>query len=82
MTCSMTVNLLGRNILEAVANDSWISSLTEGKEYEVLATHGHYVLIEEDNGRIVWNYDRLFELVGEHELDKVDVKFTVNWDFI
>jgi len=56
--------------------------LTEGKEYEVLAVHGHYVLIEEDNGRVVWNYDRLFELIGEHEEDKVDVKFTVNWNFI
>ena len=66
----------------AISNDSWISSLTEGKEYEVLAVHGSYVLIKEDNGRLVWNYDRLFELVGEHEEDKVDVKFTVNWDFI
>ena len=68
--------------MEAVANDNWIGCLTEGKEYEVLAVHGSYVLIEEDNGRLVWNYDRLFELVGEHEEDKVDVKFTVNWDFI
>ena len=66
----------------AISNDSWVSCLTEGKEYEVLAVHGHYVLIEEDNGRIKWNYDRLFNLVGEHEQDKVNVEFRVNWDFI
>lgn len=65
-----------------ISNDNWQGSLTEGKEYEVLAVHGHYVLIEEDSGRIAWNYDRLFQLVGEHEQDKVDVKFTVNWNFI
>ena len=82
MICSMTVRLLGRKNLVAVANDNWISCLTEGESYEVLAVHGSYVLIEEDNGRIAWNYCRLFELVGEHEEDKVDVKFTVNWDFI
>ena len=68
--------------LVGISNDNWISSLTEGKEYEVLAVHGHYVLIEEDNGRIKWNYDRLFNLVGEHEQDKVNVEFRVNWDFI
>ena len=79
----MTVRSLGRtSLVVAISNDSWISSLIEGKEYEVLAVHGHYILIEEDSGRIKWNYDRLFQLVGEHENDKVNVKFTVNWNFI
>ena len=68
--------------LVGIANDSWISSLTEGKSYEVLAVHGHYVLIEEDSGRIKWNYERLFELVGEHVENKVNVEFRVNWNFI
>lgn len=66
----------------AISNDYWQGSLTEGKEYEVLAVHGSYVLIEEDNGRLVWNYDRLFQLVGEHEENKIYVKFTVNWNII
>jgi hypothetical protein len=68
--------------LVGISNDSWQGCLTEGKEYEVLAVHGYYVLIEEDSGRIKWNYDRLFELVGEHEGDKVKMEFTVNWNFI
>ena len=66
----------------AISNDKWQGSLTEGRSYEVLAVHGSYVLIEENSGRIVWVYDRLFELVGEHEQDKVNVEFRVNWDFI
>ena len=82
MICSMTVRLLGLMSLVAISNDKWQGSLTEGKQYEVLAVHGHYVLIEEDSRRLVWNYMKLFNLVGEHEEDKVDVKFTVNWNFI
>ena len=69
-------------ILVGISNDNWISCLTEGKSYEVLAVHGSYVLVEEDNGRLVWNYMKLFNLVGEHEKDKVYVEFRVNWDFI
>ena len=68
--------------LVGISNDSWQGCLTEGKEYEVLAVYGHYVLIEEDSGRIVWNYVKLFELVGEHEQDKVNVEFKVNWNII
>ena len=66
----------------AISNDSWQGCLTEGRSYEVLAVHGHYVLIEEDSGRIVWVYDRLFDLVGEHEEDKVKMGFKINWNFI
>ena len=69
-------------ILVGISNDSWQGCLTEGCRYEVLAIHGHYVLIEEDSGRIVWNYDRLFELVGEHEQDKVSVEFKINWEVL
>lgn len=71
-----------KKTLVAVANDSWVSCLTEGKEYEVLAVHGSYVLVEEDNKRIVWNYNKLFKLIGEHECDKVDFKFIVNWNIL
>ena len=65
-----------------ISNDSWQGCLTEGRSYEVLAVHGSYVLVEEDSGRIKWNYDRLFQLVGEHEEDKVSVEFKVNWNII
>ena len=50
--------------MKAISKDSWINQLTEGKVYEVLDVHGYYVLIVEDNNRIVWNYAKLFDISG------------------
>ena len=50
--------------MKAISKDSWINQLTENKSYEVLDVHGYYVLIVEDNNRIVWNYAKLFDISG------------------
>ena len=61
--------------MKAISNDLWINQLTEGKVYEVLDVHGYYILIVEDNNRIVWNYAKLFEISGSLDEDRIKYKF-------
>ena len=61
--------------------DSWISTLTEGKEYEVLATHFPYVCVELDDGRSAWEYNRLFSKCSEEVTDD-RYKFKINWEVL
>ena len=66
----------------AIAKDDFISCLTEGKEYEVLAEDGLYILIKEDNGRLVWNYAAMFSIIGKLERSDKNLKIKVNYDII
>ena len=62
--------------------DSWISQLTEDKLYKVMAIHQHYYLIEEDSGRLAWNYERLFEVVQSDRSDLIKVNKPCNYDIL
>ena len=66
----------------AIAKDDFISCLTEGKEYEVLAEDGLYILIKEDNGRLVWNYAAGFSTIGKLEQSDKSLKIKVNYNII
>ena len=66
----------------AIAKDDFISCLTEEKEYEVLAEDGLYVLIKEDNGRLVWNYTALFFIIGKLEQSDKNLKMKINYNII
>ena len=61
--------------------DSWQSQLTECKEYEVLATHNQYVCVEDDMGRVVWEYKGLFTACSE-EVTNDNYKFKINWNIL
>ena len=61
--------------MKAISKDGWINQLTENKSYEVLDVHGYYVLIVEDNNRIVWNYAKLFDISGSLDEDRTRYKF-------
>ena len=62
--------------------DSWISTLTEGKEYEVYDIHNQYYLIRDDMGRLCYEYMKNFtQAVGE-PVKKFDVKFKTNWEVL
>ena len=68
----------------AVALDSWQGCFEAGDQFEVLAVYTHYILIKETSGRLVWNYFKLFELIGtfqETETSKT-YKFKINWDIV
>ena len=68
----------------AKALESWQGCFNEGDEFEVLEMHNQYILIKENNGRLVWNYIKEFELIGVfEEKTKIKVyKFKVNWNII
>lgn len=66
----------------AIAKDDFVSCLTEGKEYEVLAEDGLYILIKEDNGRLVWNYTAVFFTIGKLEWSDKNLKIKVNYNII
>lgn len=62
--------------------DSWISTLTEGKEYEVYDIHNQYYLIRDDLGRLVWEYCKNFTKAVGEPVKEFDVKFRTNWEVI
>ena len=68
----------------AKALESWQGCFQVGDEFEVLEMHNQYILIKENNGRLVWNYIKEFELIGVfEEKTKIKVyKFKVNWNII
>ena len=66
---------------KVICLDSWISTLTEGKDYVVLATQFPYVCIVDDMGRVVWEYSKLFTSCSEEVIDD-RYKYEVNWEVI
>lgn len=48
----------------AIAKESFQSCLTEGKAYKVLSVDGQYLLLQEDSGRLVWNWIGIFKIEG------------------
>ena len=68
--------------MRAKAIDTWMGCFAEGDEFDVLGVHGYYILIEESNGRLVWNYKALFEISGDIYTGDSDIPFTINWNII
>ena len=66
--------------MKAKSLENWFGCLIKGKEYKVIAKHDYYVLIEEENGRLAWNYEGIFEITGEVPLEIFP--FKINWEVI
>jgi len=62
------------------ALEDFKSCLTKGKEYFIIAKDGQYVLIEEDNGRLVWNWIGIFYV--EDLAMSPNGKMKINWNII
>ena len=69
-------------IMVAIAKDSWNGCFTEGDECEVLSIHNQYILIRENNGRLVWNYANMFIITGEFQRSTDTPLYTINWNIL
>lgn len=66
--------------MKAKSLEHWHGCLIKNKEYDVIAKHDYYILIKEENGRLVWNYEGIFKITGEPPVEIF--AFKINWEVL